>query len=119
MTTMEGPRGLIGPALTARPERSMLPFHAAFPSAALKLQNSYKWLAIALLRWKCRLFSEIPVSTEKYLDITNRQRMNWPTTIVLVFFHAGAVAALFMANWRAVAVAIFLYWMATGLGISM
>jgi stearoyl-CoA desaturase (delta-9 desaturase) len=29
------------------------------------------------------------------------------------------VAALFMFNWRALAVTVFLYWMATGLGISM
>ena len=34
-------------------------------------------------------------------------------------FHAGAIAALFMFSWRAVGVAAFLYWFATGLGISM
>lgn len=33
--------------------------------------------------------------------------------------HVGAIAAMFMFNWRAFAVAVFLYWMATGLGISM
>src|SRR5947209_19572153 len=49
----------------------------------------------------------------------NRQRMNWPTTIVLALFHVGAVAALFMFSWRAFAIALFLYWLATGLGISL
>jgi stearoyl-CoA desaturase (delta-9 desaturase) len=45
--------------------------------------------------------------------------MNWITSIVLVFLHIGAVAALFMFTWRALAVTIFLYWMTIGLGISM
>jgi fatty-acid desaturase len=34
-------------------------------------------------------------------------------------FHLGAVAALFMFSWHAFAIALFLYWMCTGLGISM
>jgi stearoyl-CoA desaturase (delta-9 desaturase) len=37
----------------------------------------------------------------------------------MAIFHVGAVAALFMFNWRAFGVAVFLYWMCTGLGISM
>jgi fatty-acid desaturase len=53
------------------------------------------------------------------VTLPNRQSMNWLTTIVLVLLHIGAVAALFMFNWRDVLVAVFLYWMATGLGISM
>lgn len=47
------------------------------------------------------------------------QRMNLTTTLVMVLFHIGAAAALFMFNWRAFAVAVFLYWVTTGLGISM
>lgn len=47
------------------------------------------------------------------------ERLNWPTTLVIGLLHVGAIAALFMFSWRAVAVAVFLYWMATGLGISM
>ncbi|MCC6392811.1 MAG: acyl-CoA desaturase, partial [Bryobacterales bacterium] len=35
------------------------------------------------------------------IDISNRQKMNWTTTIVLVLFHIGAVAALFMFSWKA------------------
>jgi stearoyl-CoA desaturase (delta-9 desaturase) len=51
--------------------------------------------------------------------ILDRQGLNWTTTLVLALIHVGAIAALFMFNWRAFAVAVFLYWVATGLGISM
>ncbi len=47
------------------------------------------------------------------------QRMNFATTLTMVLFHLGAVAALFMFNWKAFATAVFLYWFCTGLGISM
>jgi len=58
------------------------------------------------------------VSTE-VINIPNYQKMNWTTGSVFALFHAGAIAALFMFNWRAFAVSLFLYWMCTGLGISM
>jgi stearoyl-CoA desaturase (delta-9 desaturase) len=45
--------------------------------------------------------------------------MNFITTLVMVLFHVGALAALFMFSWRNLAVAVFLYWVATGLGISL
>ena len=53
------------------------------------------------------------------IDMPYRERMNWPTTITLGLLHLGAVAALFMFNWKLLAAAIFLYWMSTGLGISL
>jgi stearoyl-CoA desaturase (delta-9 desaturase) len=37
----------------------------------------------------------------------------------MVLFHLGALAAFFTFSWRALAVALFLYWMTTGLGISL
>jgi stearoyl-CoA desaturase (delta-9 desaturase) len=46
-------------------------------------------------------------------------RTNWLTAIVLVLLHLGAIAALFMFSWRNLAAAVFLYWVATGLGISL
>jgi len=52
-------------------------------------------------------------------DAYDRQGMNWLTTIILALLHIGAIAALFMFSWKAFATAVFLYWMATGLGISM
>src|SRR5215831_6520190 len=48
-----------------------------------------------------------------------RRKINWPTTIVLSVFHIGAVAALFVFTWSGLAVALFLTWLAGGLGISM
>lgn len=51
--------------------------------------------------------------------LPNRQNLNWPTTLVLILLHIGAIAALFMFNWRDFAIAAFMYWLATGLGISM
>jgi fatty-acid desaturase len=47
------------------------------------------------------------------------QRINWTNNVVFGLFHLGALAALFQFSWRACAVALFLYWMTTGLGISM
>jgi stearoyl-CoA desaturase (delta-9 desaturase) len=47
------------------------------------------------------------------------ERLNWTTTIVMIIFHIGAIAALFMFSWKAFAVSVFLYWMTVGLGISL
>lgn len=49
----------------------------------------------------------------------NRQRLRWRATIALGLFHAGAVAAIFAFSWRNFAIAVFLHWVATGVGISM
>ena len=46
-------------------------------------------------------------------------RTNWPTTIVFSLFHVGALAALFLFEWQAVAVTAVLYWLAIGCGIGM
>src|SRR3979409_1718132 len=46
-------------------------------------------------------------------------KINWLTCIVLVVFHALAVAALFQFTWTNLIVAAVLYWVAVGLGISM
>jgi stearoyl-CoA desaturase (delta-9 desaturase) len=37
----------------------------------------------------------------------------------MALFHFGALAAMFIFNWRLLAAAVFLYWLGTGLGISM
>ena len=51
--------------------------------------------------------------------ISNETGLNWFTSVVLTLLHVGAIAALFMFSWRNLAVAVFLYWVATGLGISL
>jgi stearoyl-CoA desaturase (delta-9 desaturase) len=45
--------------------------------------------------------------------------MNWHTTIFMALFHVGAVAALFMFNWKALVVAIVLWWITASLGVGM
>ena len=47
------------------------------------------------------------------------ETVNWPTMIVMALFHLGAIAALFFFSWQNLAVAVTLYWMCTGLGISL
>ena len=51
--------------------------------------------------------------------ILDRIGLNWPTTVILVLIHIGAIAAFFFFSWKALLAAVFLYWVATGLGISM
>ena len=51
--------------------------------------------------------------------ISKRLGINWFTAIILAIFHIGAIAALFMFSWRNFAVAAVMYYIATGLGISM
>ena len=55
----------------------------------------------------------------KKLTIPDRQKLNWLVTAVLLLLHIGAVAALFMFSWRALACAVLLLWVATGFGISL
>ena len=49
----------------------------------------------------------------------NSQGLNWFTAIILALFHIGAIAALFVFSWRNLILAAVLYYVATGLGISM
>ncbi len=59
-----------------------------------------------------------PLTTETPYFI-DREKMNWLTIIVLTLLHIGAVAALFCFSWRNLAVAVVLYWIAVGFGISL
>lgn len=43
----------------------------------------------------------------------------WNTTIFMILFHAGAVASLFMLSWRAIPVALVLWWISGSLGVGM
>jgi fatty-acid desaturase len=84
----------------------------------LRLHNSYKPLAESLVRLGYRQIPE-PTLTTDVISLNQRQKINWTTSIALLLLHIGTVAALFMFSWRALAVSVFLLWMATGLGISM
>ena len=48
-----------------------------------------------------------------------KSSINWSTTIFLLLFHAGAIAALFMWSWKAFALTAFLWWVAGSLGVGM
>ncbi len=45
--------------------------------------------------------------------------LNWFTTSIMVVFHLGAIAALFMFSWKALFIALVVYWVAGSLGIGM
>jgi stearoyl-CoA desaturase (delta-9 desaturase) len=45
--------------------------------------------------------------------------INWVTASFMALFHVGAIAALFFFTWKAFFVAVFLWWVATSLGIGM
>jgi sn-1 stearoyl-lipid 9-desaturase len=58
------------------------------------------------------------------LDSLHRNRtensgINWVTTIFMVAFHLGAVAALFFFTWKALLLALALWWVSGSLGIGM
>lgn len=48
-----------------------------------------------------------------------RSTVNWLTTSIMALFHAGAIAALFMFNWKAALVAFVLFYIAGSFGIGM
>jgi|SRR5687767_7151391 len=45
--------------------------------------------------------------------------ISWNTSIFMILFHAGAVASLFMLSWRAIPVALVLWWISGSLGVGM
>lgn len=53
------------------------------------------------------------------ISIYSNKKLNWPIITVLTVLHLGALAALFMFSWKVLAASLFLYWVGTGLGISM
>ena len=45
--------------------------------------------------------------------------INWVTASFMVMFHLGAIAALFFFTWKALSVAVALWWVSMSLGIGM
>jgi stearoyl-CoA desaturase (delta-9 desaturase) len=52
-------------------------------------------------------------------DKTVTQPVVWVTTFVIIAFHIGALVALFFFSWKAFLVAMFLWWLAGGLGVGV
>ena len=50
-------------------------------------------------------------------DKTFSEPVNWTTTLFMLAFHVGAIAALFFFTWKGLALALFLWWVAGSLGI--
>ena len=48
-----------------------------------------------------------------------REGINWTTLLFVIFFHIGAVAALFTFSWANLGVGLFLWWLAGSLGIGL
>ncbi len=48
-----------------------------------------------------------------------RHGLNWATTVVMVLFHIGALAALPFFSWKIFWITVALYWACTGWGISL
>lgn len=45
--------------------------------------------------------------------------INWNTTVFMIIFHIGSIAALFFFSWKAVAIALILAWIAGSLGVGI
>jgi sn-1 stearoyl-lipid 9-desaturase len=52
-------------------------------------------------------------------DKTFTQPVIWTTTLFMILFHVGAIVALFVFTWKALFLAIALWWISGGLGIGM
>ena len=52
-------------------------------------------------------------------DKTFSQPINWTTSLFMLAFHIGAIAALFFFTWKALALGLALWWVAGSLGIGM
>ena len=52
-------------------------------------------------------------------SISNYDRINWLTALVMIGFHVGAVAAFFFFSWSALFAALALHWIALTFGIGM
>ena len=59
------------------------------------------------------------MDSDNAINMHQDRRMNWSVTTFMLLFHLGAFAALFFFSWKALALAIFLHYVAVGVGISM
>jgi fatty-acid desaturase len=52
-------------------------------------------------------------------QMSERTKINWNTSVFMIIFHLGAVAALFVFSWQALAVTLVLWWVSGSLGVGM
>ena len=108
--------------------------HHAFPwSARLGLA----WYELDTSWWIIRLLQKLGLATQVRTPNLSEQAskqikseqvvcssergaaIDWGVAIVVLLMHVGAVASLFLLNWPSLIVAVFLYWLAGGLGIDV
>jgi stearoyl-CoA desaturase (delta-9 desaturase) len=66
--------------------------------------------------------STSPTTVRKINETGNPEQqgsINWVTASFMIIFHLGAIAALFMFSWQALAVSILLWWISGSPGIGM
>ncbi|MGH9968684.1 MAG: acyl-CoA desaturase [Pyrinomonadaceae bacterium] len=63
-----------------------------------------------------RTITNIPSGTRNHQQ---QSSINWITASFMIIFHLGAIAALFMFSWKALAVSVLLWWISGSLGIGM
>jgi fatty-acid desaturase len=53
--------------------------------------------------------------------LTHQRRtgVNWTTSVFMIIFHVGAIAALFTFSWSALAATLILWWVSGSLGVGM
>jgi len=57
--------------------------------------------------------------SSKTINLNKHGAIKWNTSIFMIIFHAGAIAALFMLSWKVVPITLLLWWISGSLGIGM
>lgn len=57
--------------------------------------------------------------TNKTVNLNKHGAIKWNTTVFMIIFHAGSVAALFMLSWKVIPVTLLLWWISGSLGIGI
>ena len=57
--------------------------------------------------------------SSKTINLNKHGAIKWNTSIFMIIFHAGAVAALFMLSWKVVPITLLLWWISGSLGIGI
>src|SRR5678816_4692062 len=53
------------------------------------------------------------------MNSSQRRGISWNTTVFMILFHLGAVAAFFVFKWQALVVAILIWWISASWGAGM
>jgi hypothetical protein len=99
-----GPLPISGATNPARPPSSS---HPAFKSQAVRCVLIVHTLAV---KTGVAITQVLPCDRSSPDDKTFKQPIIWVTTLVMVAFHIGAFAALFVFSWKPFLIAMLLCW---------